>query len=103
MGMLKICMKAALAATVLCGTSPAAAEPASADPMFLVAASAPRPREVTSFDVAGVDFAVIATGRFAAADTARANDDLEESLEMAKVMPGYPQPAYVTFDLKLAF
>lgn len=101
--MLKICVKAACVATLLCGTSPAAAEPASADPTYLLAANAPRPRELTTFTLAGADLSVIATGRFAATDTDRGSDALEEALEMSKVLPGYPQPAYVTFDLKLSF
>lgn len=101
--MLKICMKAACVATLLCGTSPAAAEPARADPTYLIGANAPQPKELTTFTLAGADLSLIATGRFAAADTGRGNQALEEALEMAKVLPGYPQPAYVTFDLKLSF
>jgi hypothetical protein len=69
----------------------------------LLAANSPRPREIADFDLGGAAFSVIATGRFAAADTSRASDALEEAMEMAKVMPGYPQPAFVTVDLQLAF
>lgn len=101
--MLKICTTAVCAAALLCGTSPAAAEPATADPMFLVAANGPHAATLTAFTIAGADLSMTATGRFASADTERASNALEEAMEMAKVLPGYPQPAYVTFGLKLAF
>jgi hypothetical protein len=97
--------RAILAALVALIASPASAEPACADPSYTLAerSGARSPATLTAFSLVGAELSVVATGRFALADTRQRGDDLEEALEMRKVLPGYPQPALVTFDLKLAF
>jgi hypothetical protein len=97
--------RAALAAWAALGASPVAAEPACADPTFTIVErnGAAEPRILTALDVAGARLAVVATGRLAFMDTRQRNADIEEAIELGKVMPGYPQPAYVTFDLKMSF
>lgn len=96
---------AAFAAGLALAALPAGAEPASADPTYALADRqiAGTPKTLAVFDVVGADVSVVATGRLAFVDTRQRGVDLEEALEMGKVMPGYPQPAYVTFDLKLSF
>ncbi len=101
----RIAKGAVLAAWAALAAARAEAEPASADPTYTRAErnSAAHPHTLTAFNVAGANLAVIATGRLAFADTRQRSADMEEAIEFGKVMPGYPQPAYVTFDLKLSF
>lgn len=102
--MLKPCLGAACAALAF-GFSGASAESALADPAFAPngAAYVYRPARLANFSLAGADFAFTAVGRTARLDTQKRVDDLEEAQALAKVFPGYPQPAYVTFQLNMPF
>lgn len=84
---------AVLAASAALAAARADAEPACADPTFTVAErdAAGQPRILTTFNVAGADIAVVATGRLAFIDTRQRSADIEEALEMGRVMPGYPR------------
>jgi hypothetical protein len=62
-----------------------------------------KPRPVASFVLAERRIDMLAVTRLARADTARRRAHLYESEAMAKVMPGYPQPAFVSLDLRLNF
>ncbi|MEX0643801.1 MAG: hypothetical protein WD076_00705 [Parvularculaceae bacterium] len=101
----RIAKGAVLAAFAALAATPADAEPASADPAFTFAEReyVASPHTLKKFSVAGARLAVIATGRFAHIDTRQRRSDFEEAIEFGRVMPGFPQPAYVTFDLKLSF
>ncbi|MEE2691487.1 MAG: hypothetical protein VX640_08110 [Pseudomonadota bacterium] len=82
----------------------AVADPACADAALgFEADDMNAPRVVESFSLAGAEVFLTARGRTAYADTELARDFIEESQEMDKVMPGYPQPAYVTFSLSVSF
>lgn len=61
------------------------------------------PKPITDFILAGRHVEMLAVTRLARADTAIRRARLEESLTMAKVMPGYPQPALVSVDLRVPF
>ncbi|MFQ5564434.1 MAG: hypothetical protein ACE5FO_12805 [Parvularculaceae bacterium] len=84
-------------AVALCLT---AAGPAGAE-MF----EAPRshPKTLTSFSIGERNIEIQAVTRRARADTALRHRRLEEALEMRKVLPGYPQPPFVSFDVKVSF
>ena len=61
------------------------------------------PKPITDFHFGGRDISLLAVTRRARADTPLRQQHLEECREMAKVYPGYPQPAFVSFDLKVHF
>lgn len=82
----------ALICAVLCG--PALAEPA---------ARASATRVIADFDIGARPVEVLAAPRRAHFDTAIRKDYLHDCESMAKVMPGYPQPAFVTFNLRMKF
>lgn len=92
-------------AFALAATAPSVlAEPASADPAFRSAATnRSAGAEVAAFTVAGAGMTVSARGRRALNDTGLSVAAAEESRAMSKVMPGYPQPAQLTLDVKLWF
>lgn len=64
---------------------------------------AAKPRPVASFVLADRRVEMLAVTRLARADTARRRAHLNDSEVMAKVMPGYPQPAFVSLDIRLNF
>lgn len=102
--MQKTCLGAAVAALTF-GLTAANAESAHADPGFAArsASFAYRPAKLAAFTLAGADIAFTAVGRNARLDTQRRIDDLHEAQAFSKVFPGYPQPAYVTFQMNLSF
>ena len=61
------------------------------------------PRAIKSFAVGDRHIEVAAVGRNSRADTLLRREHLDECRAMAKVMPGYPQPAFVSFDIRLKF
>lgn len=63
----------------------------------------PTPKSLTTFAVADQSIEVLAVTRRARADTRFHRDYLEDSADMSGFMPGYPQPAIVSFDLRLNF
>lgn len=78
--------------------SEAMAEPATADP-GLIAGPRPIGRTIGDFDFGAAKVSFAATGRMAGIDTAIALEDLHDARGMGKFLPGYPQPAFVTFRL----
>lgn len=63
----------------------------------------PSPKPIASFLLGDRQIEMRAVGRNARADTALRRDHLLESRAMGKVYPGYQQPAFVTFDIRLKF
>lgn len=85
-------------------TDAALAEPAHADAAASFASAPARtPRAIESFSIAGADVSFTASGRNAYADTGLQRDHIRDARAMDKVMPGYPQPAFVTFDMRIWF
>lgn len=62
-----------------------------------------KPREITAFSVADRTIEMRAVTWRARADTMLGRAHYEESRNMRKVYPGYPQPAYVTLDFRVRF
>jgi hypothetical protein len=90
------------AAAALSGA--AAAEPASADPSFrALGAPAGRVSEIAGFEAGGAVFSIAARGRAAAIDSTETLENLQDCRAMRGLLPGYPQPAHVTFDLRIWF
>jgi hypothetical protein len=82
------------AALALCGLPAMASD-------FNVRKSEPKP--ITAFAVGGYEFQMLAVTRRARADTALRREHIEEAVKMGKVMPGYPQPAFVSLDIRFKF
>lgn len=80
------------------------ATPAAAgEPLVHLNAVKSKPKPVTSFVLAEREVEILAVTRRARADTPLRRAHLDHSETMAKVMPGYPQPAFVSFDVRLKF
>ena len=62
-----------------------------------------KPRAIASFEFKERAFEISAVTRRKRADTAIRYEFLEESRAMGKALPGYPQPAFVSFDVSLKF
>ncbi len=62
-----------------------------------------KPRAVAAFSIAQQRVELMAVTRRARADTSRRRAHLDECAAMGKVMPGYPQPAFVSVDIRLKF
>ncbi len=77
------------------------AAPALADPQLIE----PRrtPKTLTSIEVRNTQVDIMAVTRRARADTEFHRRYVDESLALNKVYPGYPKPAYVSFDLRVQF
>jgi hypothetical protein len=94
----------AMGAASLMLAAPASAEPACADPALLTAELAPRPsRALYTFEAGGAAFSLSARGRSAALDTSLAREHLEDARAFGAVLPGYPQPAQMTLDIRMWF
>lgn len=63
----------------------------------------PEPKSLTIVTIGAQAVEILAVTRRARADTAIRRDQLEEAQAMSKVLPGYPQPAFVSFDLRFSF
>ena len=63
----------------------------------------PHPRALTAFAVGERQVEMLAVTRRARADTAIRRAHLDECKTMAKIMPGYPQPAIVSVDFRIKF
>ena len=61
------------------------------------------PKAFAKFQLGDHKFEMCAVGRRGHADTPLRRAHLKESRAMGKVYPGYPQPAYVTFDIRFKF
>lgn len=62
-----------------------------------------KPRPVASFTLAERKVDMLAVTQRARADTPLRRAHLDNCETMAKVMPGYPQPAFVSLDIRLNF
>ena len=62
-----------------------------------------KPRAVAAFEFADQAFEITAVTRRKRADTLMRRAYMEECRAMAKVIPGYPQPAFVSVDFRLKF
>jgi len=60
-------------------------------------------RSVTAFTVQERPILFAAVTRRARADTKIRRAYMKERLAMGKVYPGYPQPPFITFDIRLQF
>ena len=77
------------------------AAPALADPQFTERQRSPK--TLTTIEVRETAVEVVAVTRRARANTEFHRQYVDESLAMTKVYPGYPKPAYVSFDLRVQF
>ena len=80
-----------------------ALQTAPAQGMDFTNRGAPKPHSLATFSLAERDFEMRAVTRRARADTNIERAFCRESANMAKVMPGYPQPALITVKLHLKF
>ncbi|MHA7871777.1 MAG: hypothetical protein ACX939_05440 [Hyphococcus sp.] len=62
-----------------------------------------RPRAIAAFEFQERAIEIAAVTRRKRADTAIRRAYLEETLAMRRVYPGYPQPAFVTLDIRVPF
>lgn len=95
---MKPAWRIAAACAALCACD-ASAEPATADPAYL---EFDERRARRGFPIADAIF-LSAHGRAARLDTADARDAIGDARAMGKFLPGYPQPALVTFDIEVHF
>jgi len=88
--------KIALCSVLMFHAAPALADPQLAEP--------PRtPKKITSIDVRETAVEFVAVTRRAQANTEFHRRYIDESLALNKAYPGYPKPAYVSFDLRVQF
>ena len=88
--------KAALLSVFVLYAGPALAEMTLVEPQR-------EPKKITAFELRETSVEVVAVTRRARADTAFHQRYVDESLALNKVYPGYPKPAYVSFDLRVPF
>lgn len=62
-----------------------------------------KPRAMAAFAFGEKRVEMVAVTRKARADTPLRRAHLNESANMSKVIPGYPQPAFVSVDFRLKF
>ncbi len=79
------------------------AAPAAAQRLDHQTPFAAKPRAVAEIVVASQRIELMAVTRRARADTPLRRTHLYESEAMAKVLPGYPQPAFVSVDFRINF
>lgn len=63
----------------------------------------PEPKPLTTLSIGTRPIEILAVTQRARADTEFRRDHLEESQAMSKILPGYPQPAFVSFDIRVSF
>ena len=61
------------------------------------------PRPVASLQIANRSLEMLAVTQRARADTPLRRAYLDECQNMSKIMPGYPQPAFLSVDLRIQF
>jgi len=91
---------AALAACTTLWVSPAFAADHNDRPLHSIKAQG---RPITAMTFRDREFEMVAVTARARADTTYRKDYLKECQSMAKAMPGYPQPALVTLDVRMKF
>ena len=62
-----------------------------------------KPRAIAAFEIQQRAIEISAVTRRKRADTLLRHAYLEECRAMGKVFPGYPQPAFVSFDIRVKF
>lgn len=62
-----------------------------------------QPRAITAVSLGERQIELVAVGQRARADTAIRRDYLEECQAMGKILPGYPQPAIMSLDIRVKF
>ena len=62
-----------------------------------------KPKAVAAFHLAAKRVEMVAVTKRARADTPLRRAQLDESEDMAKFLPGYPQPAFVSVDIRIKF
>lgn len=67
------------------------------------ASVAPKPKPIAALYIGERQIELLAVSQRARHDTALRQNYLFECKSMSKVLPGYPQPAFVSFDLRLQF
>ncbi|MEO1135761.1 MAG: hypothetical protein AAFW68_03995 [Pseudomonadota bacterium] len=88
-----------LAVSLVLFGSPAAAK----ERLFHSHAPTAQPRTVAAFTLAAQRVELLAVTRKARADTRLRKAHITECENMAKVFPGYPQPAFVSVDFRIKF
>ena len=91
-------MIAIIAFSLILGTSPAAAN----DLKHLTPYNA-EPRAVAALVLANRRVEMLAVSQRARRSKVSARAHLDECRNMAKVMPGYPQPAFFSLDFRVKF
>ncbi len=79
------------------------ASPAAAQKLEHLAPSFSRAKPIIGLPVAAVRIEMFAVTRNARADTPLRRAHLDDCETMAKVIPGYPQPAFVSLDFRINF
>lgn len=79
------------------------ASPAAAQKLEHYAPSLSKPKAVAVLTVAAARIEMLAVTRNARADTPLRRAHLDDCENMAKVIPGYPQPAFVSVDFRIEF
>ena len=79
------------------------ASPAAAQRLEHLTPTLAKPKAVTAFIFAARRIEMMAITRNARADTPLARAHLDDCENMAKVIPGYPQPAFVSVDFRIDF
>ena len=85
----------------IAGVAALFATPAMADPQFVEPRRTPKP--ITTIELRDTAFEVVAVTRRAQADTHFHRRYVDESLALNKAYPGYPKPAYLSFDVRVQF
>ncbi|MEZ5894177.1 MAG: hypothetical protein R3C58_13670 [Parvularculaceae bacterium] len=88
-----------LAMLIALGAAPAAA----AERLAHKEETTAKPREISTISVGKRRIDLMATTRRARADTAMDRAHMDDCETMAKVMPGYPQPAFVSLGFRVKF
>lgn len=79
------------------------ASPASAQRLSHLDDLHAKPKAISTIDIAEKRLDFMATTRRARADTPLERDHVDECQAMAKVIPGYPQPAFVSLGVRVRF
>jgi|GEM_PF-1385082 len=92
--------KIALAGACIFHAAPALA---GSDTRSFATGRKPAPRPITALMLGEQRVEMLAVTARARADTKLRKDYLHESRSFSKVMPGYPQPAFVSVDFRIKF
>lgn len=88
--------KLALSSVLVLHALPALAEPGAREYRS-------KPKPITQFELRNQSFELLAVTRRARANTAFHRAYMDDCESMAKVFPGYPQPALLSLDVRVSF